>query len=840
MMALRVVDQGRQQMRGWRARSAQFLSLAVAALVLPLGLAIASASPGYAAAKTARAAAPAPAGHVRPAAFWQATRRYTLPSGVRMACPQAVPPGHATCLALVRTNVRGLHPASVSPDNVSPEIYGPADLQGAYNLVADSASGGSGATVAVVDAYNDPNAASDLAVYRSQWGLPACNTTTGAGCVSVVNQGGATHPMPQADPSGGWELEESLDMDMVSAICPNCHILLVEASTNLVTDLSAAENTAVRLGAKFVSNSWGGGPDLAVIPDFDHPGVAITAAAGDFGFGTAFPAMSQFVTAVGGTTLIPAKATTRGWRETAWSITSGNGATASGCASDPIAGAKPAWQAMDDKAAGGCLNRTENDVSAVADPNSPVWVYDSYPSAFLATPDWVPEGGTSASSPIIAAVYALAGTPTAGTYPASYLYQSGHSADLYSVTSGFDGYCQPAYQCSAAHDYTGTTYNGPTGWGTPDGIAAFKDSATTDTITVPDPGTQDTVAGSRISLKVGAVDSASGKTLAYSASGLPAGVTINPATGLISGKLSSAAATSTVTVTVTDGTSAKGSVLFHIVAVPNLRLADHAVTGPVTLHTSQSNKTNVCLYDAANSAANGTKVEIWKCDGQPAERWTYLQDPGPDGNGTLVIHGKCATIGKSGRIVLEKCTGAANQGWSLQLGTTNLLNLASGACLNDPGDRTRNGTQLNVALCEPVYSQAFILPPEPVLSGVGLRCLTDPGNSPKSGTPAEAIRCNGSAAQLWSIFSDWNFTQHGNLCLSAAGNSFSPPGVVPGTPALVTGCDAQTLWFPTSEGMIINAQNGLCLDNPGGPSTPAAKLVMEQCYGNAGEVWAEG
>jgi Putative Ig domain/Ricin-type beta-trefoil lectin domain len=819
-------------MRGWRSRSWQFLSLTVAALVLPFGLAVATASPGYAAAHTSQHSVSAAAGRVRP----QATRRLSLPSGVRTACPVPPPPGHASCLALVRTKLHG-----VRPDDVSPNIYGPSELQTAYNLTADSVSDGGGETVAVVDAYNDPKAASDLAVYRKQWGLPACNTTTGAGCVTVVNQEGATHPLPQADPTGGWELEESLDLDMVSAICPNCHIILAEANSNLVTDLSASENAAVDLGAKFVSDSWGGGPDLAVISDFDHPGVAITVAAGDFGYGSDFPAMSQFVTSVGGTTLIPDPGTARGYRETAWGLNSGNGATASGCASDPIAGAKPAWQAVDDNAAHGCLNRTENDVSAVADPNSPVWVYDTYPSFDVGgTPDWVPEGGTSASSPIIAAVYALAGTPTAGTYPASYLYQSGHSSHLYPVTSGSNGYCQPAYLCNAADDYAGTTYNAPTGWGTPDGTAAFKNSATTDTITVPDPGAVQIVAGSKISVNASAVDSASGKTLAYSATGLPAGVEINASSGLISGKLSSAAATSTVTVTATDGTGAKGSVTFHIVAVANLRSGLHRVAGPVTLHTSESNRTNMCMYDAGNSGANGAKVEVWKCDGQPAERWTYLPDPGPDSNGSLVIHGKCATIGKSGRIVLEKCTGAANQGWSLQFAASFLFNLASQACLNDPGDSTRDGTQLDITICQAAFSQTFVLPAEPLLSGVGERCLTDPGNSTRAGTAAEAVRCNGSQAQLWSVLSDWNITQHGNLCLSAAGNSFSPPGEVPGTPVLVASCAGQTFWVPGPEGQVVNELNGLCLDNPGGPNAPAAKLLMEQCYGNAGEVWAEG
>jgi hypothetical protein len=834
-------------MRGWRVRPGLFLSLTIVTLVLPAGVAVASASPGYASVHAAEPAVSASAGLVPP----QATRLYSLPAGVRTACPEPAPPGYASCLALVRTNIRDtrnpsvdLRPATASAGTYGP--YGPANLQSAYELTADSADDGSGETVAVVDAYNDPHAASDLAVYRKRWGLPACNQTTGAGCVTVVNQRGATLPLPGADRTGGWEFEESLDLDMVSAICPRCRILLVEASSSLISDLSAAENTAVALGAKFVSNSWGGAPDLAAIPDFDHPGVAITVAAGDMGYGADFPAMSQFVTSVGGTSLIPAPGTARGYRETVWGLSKKDlfGGTASGCAGDPIAGAKPAWQAVDDNSAHGCLNRTDNDVSAVADTSTPVWVYDSIPnSAESGTSHWAAAGGTSVSAPIIAAVYALAGTPVARTFPASYLYQSGHSTHLFPVTSGFNGYCQPAYLCNAADDYAGTTYNGPAGWGTPDGTAAFKDSATTDTITVPDPGTVDTMAGSQISVPVSALDSAAGKTLAYSATGLPAGVTINAATGLISGKLPSAAATSTVTVTAADGSGAKGSVTFHIVAVTDLRQGDHTVSGPVTVHTSGSNRTNMCMYDAGNSAANGTKVEVWKCDGRPGERWTYLPDQRPDGDDTLVIHGKCATIGKSGRIVLEPCTGTASQSWSLELMFGSLYNIARNACLNDPGDRTRNGTQLDIDTCKFSYGQFFILPPEPLVSGVGERCLTDPGNSSKPGRPAEAIRCNGSAAQLWSIFSYWTIDQHDKLCLTAAAGSPGKPEVRPGTPALLTSCSsgpADWVWVPGPEGTVVSQYNGLCLDNPGGAGTPAAKLVEEPCYGNAGEVWAEG
>ncbi|HEY9389294.1 MAG TPA: hypothetical protein VIR27_05915, partial [Mycobacteriales bacterium] len=166
------------------------------------------------------------------------------------ACAMAITPGTAACHAKVRTDV--VQPDSLAP-NALPSGYGPADLQDAYNL--PSATAGSGQTVAIVDAFDNPNAESDLATYRSTFGLSPC--TTANGCFRKVNQNGATSPLPASDT--GWAGEISLDVDMVSAVCPNCHILLVEANTASFNDLGTSVNTAVALGAKFVSNSYGGG-----------------------------------------------------------------------------------------------------------------------------------------------------------------------------------------------------------------------------------------------------------------------------------------------------------------------------------------------------------------------------------------------------------------------------------------------------------------------------------------------------------------------------------------------------------------------------------------------------
>jgi subtilase family serine protease len=340
---------------------------------------------------------------------------------------------HARCFSLL---VKG----SARPfDGLAPSGYGPPDLQSAYKV--PSATAGGGRTVAIVDAFDDPTAESDLAKYRSFYGLPAC--TSASGCFRKVNQTGGTLPPP---PSPDWALEISLDLDMVSAICPNCKIVLVEANTNLDSDLYAAEDTAARLGVAAISNSWGGdesADETANDVHFNHPGIAITASSGDSGFGVSYPAASRFLTAVGGTSLNRDSAAARGWNETVW-----DGA-GSGCSAFE---AKPSWQTDP-----GCAKRTVADVSAVADPNTGVNV--------LFGGMWITVGGTSASAPIIASVYALAGN-TASANGANLPYAN--PGALFDVTRGSNGACSPAYLCTGEPGY-----DGPTGLGTPNGVAAF-------------------------------------------------------------------------------------------------------------------------------------------------------------------------------------------------------------------------------------------------------------------------------------------------------------------------------------------------------------------------------
>jgi subtilase family serine protease len=325
---------------------------------------------------------------------------------------------------------------------VAPSGYGPVQFRTGYGLTA---SGSSSTTIAIVDAYDDPNIESDLGIYSTQFGLPKC--TTANGCFKKVNQnGGTSYPAKNA----GWALEISLDVQIAHAVCPNCKILLVEANSNSFSDLLKAEDYAIA-HAKVVSNSWGGGEasgEIGFDTHFNHVGHPITFSSGDGGYGVEYPASSQYVTAVGGTTLnLNSNNTYKS--ETVWS------GTGSGCSAyEP----KPTWQKDT-----GCVRRTVADVSADANPSTGAAVYDSF--AYNGRSGWFKVGGTSLSSPLIAAVYALAGNATS-TVDGSFSYS--HKSSLHDVTSGSDGSCGGSYLCTAK-----SGFDGPTGNGTPKGTGAF-------------------------------------------------------------------------------------------------------------------------------------------------------------------------------------------------------------------------------------------------------------------------------------------------------------------------------------------------------------------------------
>ena len=376
-------------------------------------------------------------------------------------CSSDVPAGVAHCSAVIQKNGVNPHEQFTAAAKTALGLgdngaYSPAFLQSAYNVqtALNTQVAGAGQIVAVVGAFNDPKLISDLAFYRRHYALPACPAGTvsanNKGCVvDIVNQRGST-PLT-ATTNNSWAMEAAIDTDMVSAICPTCQILFVEADTPTMVDLGASVNTAIKLGATVVSNSYGSaeysGETVIANRYYSHKSVPVVVAAGEGATTAEFPASAPDVVAVGGTSLAQYSANgERDGYETAW------GGTDSGCSKyEP----KPAWQ--HDK---GCANRSVADIAAVANPDTGVWIYDTQGASGSMI-----AGGTSVAAAIVASLFALAGdTYTASTYPVSYLYQNRRA--LYSVTSGASQGCV-SYLCDAAHSQIG--YNGLTGLGTPGG-----------------------------------------------------------------------------------------------------------------------------------------------------------------------------------------------------------------------------------------------------------------------------------------------------------------------------------------------------------------------------------
>ena len=326
--------------------------------------------------------------------------------------------------------------------NPGPAGFSPGQLRSAYKI---SGMGSSATTIAVIEAYGYANAEADLAVYRTQFGLPPC--TTANGCFRKVNQdGGTTFPAFNV----GWATETALDLQMVSAICRSCKLLLIEANTNAWSDIAAAVQRAATMGAHVINNSYGGdeysGADYEYA--YNYPSIAIVASTGDYGYGLGveFPSSTSRVTAVGGTTLATAS-NTRGWTETVWS------GAGSGCSA---LFAKPSWQHDT-----GCENRMVADVAALADPNTGVAVYGPVDELTAA---WFVLGGTSVAAPIISGAYGVNGGAVHGSQD-PYL----HTSSLFDIRTGNTGFCDPTtYFCNG-----GIGYDGPTGLGTPNGVTAF-------------------------------------------------------------------------------------------------------------------------------------------------------------------------------------------------------------------------------------------------------------------------------------------------------------------------------------------------------------------------------
>jgi subtilase family serine protease len=347
--------------------------------------------------------------------------------------------GYAACDAHVRTN-GSLKPLATT--TWGGHGFSPQQLRTAYGIGGDNTT-----TVAIVDAYANPNAAADLAAYRTQFGLGGANLT------QMSQSGGA---ITTVSGNTGWGQEEMLDLEMVSSMCPSCHILYVGASSASFNDLATAVNRAASSGATVISNSYGGNEfstETSLAASYNHAGVTITASTGDSGYGAQAPAAFKTVVAVGGTHLVLNSSGGRS-SETVWS------GAGSGCSAYIT---KPTWQHD-----GSCARRTIGDTAAVADPATGVAVYDSYGSTGGA--NWYVFGGTSVAAPLIGGIYGVTGhgSPSA----AGTLYAAG--ASLFDVTSGSNGRCVKGRTTTGAYLCTGVAgYDGPTGNGTPIGAGAY-------------------------------------------------------------------------------------------------------------------------------------------------------------------------------------------------------------------------------------------------------------------------------------------------------------------------------------------------------------------------------
>jgi hypothetical protein len=381
----------------------------------------------------------------------------------------------------------------------------PSNILSAYGLTG--ATPPAPQTIALVDAYDDATIEHDLDVFDKQFALPACTAVNG--CLRKVNQSGKATPLPASsgEKERGWAQEIATDVEVSHGVCPSCRIVLVETSSNSNSSLYAGEQTAAALGANEISNSWGGQEPNADNAAFNHPGIVITASSGDYGYldwfseepaqAANYPASSPHVVAVGGTRLTLSAAKT--WEsETVWNDggsssgkLEGSGADGGGCSGRFGA---PAWQlALPNWAAVGCgTTRAVADISADGDPYSGVAVYDSTESP-RGEKGWAAIGGTSVASPIIAAAFALAGGSQGVAYPGRLLYENLQQdpASLHDVVSGSNGEClkkfkknsgtsgctieEQARSCTAqAICLAGSGYDGPSGVGTPNGLAAFQ------------------------------------------------------------------------------------------------------------------------------------------------------------------------------------------------------------------------------------------------------------------------------------------------------------------------------------------------------------------------------
>jgi subtilase family serine protease len=626
----------------------------------------------------------------------------------------------------------------------TPAGYSPAQLQDAYGLPA--ANLGQRQTVAVVEAGGDPNAESDLAVYRSQYGLPAC--TSSDGCLTFVNQtGGTTLPPPDT----GYTQQIPTDLDMVSALCPNCHIKVVEASDNSITNLGQAVNEAVSAGAHVVDFSYFGPEDPGETTQWDgyfnHPGVAITAAAGNSGYTGGplnYPAASPYVLSVGGTVLNQGGATgcttsqagSRGWCESAWSQAT------SGCSQyEP----KPAWQG-----ATGCSGRADNDLAAVASsassPSAPVAVYDSYNNS-----GWIETGETGVSAPIVAGIFGDAGTPGASDNPAAYPYQ--HPGGSYinpgtaypyfdglnDITSGSTGSCSTGDLCGA-----GPGWDGPTGLGS---LASQLSLTASGSLTSPNFGDlggsnkcMDNYHGNLTDSNTVDIWDCDGGTNSQQWTFQSDGtVHVNGSSYCLG---------------VSAGGTANGThvILFSCDGFTSQQWRIKA-NGQLVNENSGS-----CLDNPTDSTTNGTQLQIWTCNTNIQQDWSRLA-PEPASTGPILLQphpGDCidnyqGKLADNNKVDIYGCNGGSAQNWSIQPNGT-IQNGTSGYCLGVSGGGVTNGTVLILFTCNSHTSQEWIPQSSGSLRNLNsATCLDDPTDTTVNGTQLQIWTCNGNPQQNWTL-----------------------------------------------------------------------------------------
>jgi streptogramin lyase len=368
----------------------------------------------------------------------------------RSSCQSVVVPASAKPAIRAERKALGLAGNGVSPALEGSGVEGgfsPADLRSAYNVPE---TGGKGVTIAIVDAYGYLNAESNLKVYREHYGLPPC--TSANGCFRKVNQKGEEKNYPPMNFFDSWDIESALDLDMASAMCPECKLMLIQADDNSNVNLGAAVNKAAELGATVISNSWGGSERSTETEEdtlyYGHSGVPLFFSSGDSAYRVLYPAASTNAVAVGGTSLTKSH-DGRAWHESVWQ------GAGSGCSTFEK---KPEWQT--DK---GCGNRMVADVSAVADPRTPVSMYVTQWGEEATGPGWILVGGTSVSAPVLAGVEARA-TEAERAKGAKLFWDQGAEGKLFDVAEGGNGPCypEPTYFCAGRGGY-----DGPTGWGTP-------------------------------------------------------------------------------------------------------------------------------------------------------------------------------------------------------------------------------------------------------------------------------------------------------------------------------------------------------------------------------------